>query len=389
MERTRYISAIRDALRLFPVVSLLGPRQCGKTTLARFFFGDGPAPNYFDLENPEDLARLSNPKLALERLQGTVVIDEIQRSPDLFPILRVLVDRPDNQARFLILGSASRDLIKQSSESLAGRIHYLEISPFGLAEVGTDRFEQLWIRGGFPLSFLANSDKDSFTWLEAYIRTYLERDIPQLGIQIPATQLRRFWMMLTHNHSQILNISELGRSFGASETTIRRYIDVLVGTFMIRLLPPWHENISKRQVKRPKVFFRDSGVFHRLVGVSSHNDLQVSPKIGASWEGFALEQVIKSVDASPEETYFWAVHEQAELDLLIIKDGKRFGFEVKYEDAPRLSASMRAAMEILKLDSMTVVYPGSKQYPLADRIIAQPLTELVQERAATVAWRQS
>jgi predicted AAA+ superfamily ATPase len=380
MERASYIDAIRNALRLFPVVSLLGPRQCGKTTLARIFFGDGAAPNYFDLESPDDLARLANPKLALERLTGTVVIDEIQRAPDLFPILRVLVDRPDNRARFLILGSASRDLIRQSSESLAGRVKYIEISPFGLEEVGPDGIDPLWLRGGFPLAYLSSSDKDSFTWLEAYIRTYLERDIPQLGIQIPAAQLRRFWMMLTHNHSQIVNISELGRSFGASETTIRRYIDVLVGTFMIRLLPPWHENISKRQVKRPKVFFRDSGVFHRLIGVSSHDELQISPRIGASWEGFALEQVIKAVGAAPDETYFWAVHEQAELDLLIIKDGRRQGFEVKYEDAPRLSGSMRAAMDILKLDSMTVVYPGSKQYPLADRIIAQPLTELVQAR---------
>jgi len=385
MDRTQYIAAIGEGLRVFPVVALLGPRQCGKTTLARSYFGTGLPLNYFDLENPEDLARLSNPKLALERLRGTVVIDEIQRAPDLFPLLRVLVDRPDNQAKFLILGSASRELIRQSSESLAGRIQYLEVYPFGLDEVGGGSIESLWLRGGFPLSFLASSDKDSFIWLESYIRTYLERDIPQLGIQIPAPQLRRFWMMLTHTHSQIVNISELGRSFGASETTIRKYLEVLAGTFMIRLLPPWHENISKRQVKRPKVFLRDSGILHRLLGISSHENLQVSPKLGASWEGFALEQIIKAVAASPEETYFWAIHEQAELDLLIIKDGKRFGFEVKYMDAPRLTPSMRAAKDILKLDALTVIYPGQRHYALADQITACPLREFVEQQATEVS----
>jgi uncharacterized protein len=376
MERTKYIRTLKDTFRLFPVVALLGPRQSGKTTLARHYFNEGPLANYFDLENPEDLARLSNPKLALDRLQGVVVIDEIQRAPDIFPILRVLVDRPNNRTKFLILGSASRDLIRQSSESLAGRIQYLEVSPFALEEVGRDSIDTLWLRGGFPLAFLAANERDSFSWLESYIRTYLERDIPQLGIQIAAPQLRRFWMMLTHNHSQILNISELARSFGVSETTIRRYLDVLAGTFMIRLLPPWHENISKRQVKRPKVLIRDSGILHRLLGISSFDDLQISPKLGASWEGFAIEQVIKAVGATQEEAYFWAVHEQAELDLLVIKNGKRLGFEVKYIDAPRLTPSMQAARDILKLDSMTVVYPGERKYDLSEHISVQPLRSL-------------
>ncbi len=375
MERTRYIKLIKNAFDIFPIVAVLGPRQSGKTTLANRYFGTRAAaePNYFDLENPEDLARLSNPKLALEKLVGIVVIDEIQRAPDLFNILRVLVDRPDNKAQFLVLGSASRDLIRQSSESLAGRIQYIEVSPFALNEVEGSSLDSLWLRGGFPISFLAKKDQDSFIWLEAYIRTYLERDIPQLGIQIPAQQLRRFWMMLTHNHGQILNISELSRSFAISDTTVRRYLEVLAGTFMVRLLPPWHENINKRQVKRPKVLIRDSGILHRLLGISSMQELQVSPKIGASWEGFAIEEIIKGLEATSEMAYFWSVHQQAELDLLIIKDGKRLGFEVKYQDAPRITQSMQAAKDILKLDSLTVVYPGEKDYELAENISVRSL----------------
>lgn len=380
MERTRYIEIIKSSFDIFPIVALLGPRQSGKTTIAARYFGVRAAaePNYFDLENPEDLARLSNPKLALEKLTGTVVIDEIQRAPDLFNILRVLVDRQDNKAKFLVLGSASRDLIRQSSESLAGRIQYIEVSPFALSEVGLSSLDKLWLRGGFPLSFLAKKDQDSFVWLEAYIRTYLERDIPQLGIQIPSQQLRRFWMMLTHNHCQILNISELSRSFAVSDTTVRRYLEVLAGTFMIRLLAPWHENISKRQVKRPKVLLRDSGILHRLLGVSSMNELQISPKIGSSWEGFAIEEIIKTFEATPEMVYFWSVHQQAELDLLIIKDGKRFGFEVKYQDAPRITASMQAAKTFLKLDSLTVIYPGDKNYELEENISVRSLASITQ-----------
>ncbi|NDC38467.1 MAG: ATP-binding protein [Proteobacteria bacterium] len=378
MHRHSLLHSISQAFRVSPVVALLGPRQSGKTTLARTFSGaDIPDANYFDLEEPQSLQRLSNPMLALEELSGLVVIDEIQRAPDLFQILRVLVDRRKTIAQFLILGSASRDLIRQSSESLAGRITYIEVPPFSLPEVGSQEIGKLHLWGGFPPSFLAGDDALSAQWRESYIRTFLERDIPALGIRIPAQQLRRFWTMLAHYHAQILNQSEIGASFGVAHTTVSNYVDILTGTFMVRRLNPWFENISKRQVKRPRIYFRDSGILHRLIGINSKDALLTHPKLGSSWEGFALEQVIRTLDLSDDEIFFWQVHEQIDLDLLVIRDGKRVGFEFKFQDAPRLTKSMTEAEKHLGLESLTVIYPGKTEIKLTPTIKAIGLGDFV------------
>lgn len=377
IQRKHFIEKIGAAFEVNPVVAILGPRQCGKTTVAheyaRQYHIDIPLINFFDLENPSDLARLESPQLALENLEGMVVIDEIQRRPELFPLLRVLVDKNKKQ-KFLILGSASRDLLRQSSESLAGRISYLELTPFSYPEV-TD-LERLWLNGGFPRSYLAKSQQASIDWRMAYITTFLEQDIPQLGITIPANTLRRFWMMIAHYHGSMFNASEMGQSFGAAHTTMRHYLDILTGTFMIRELTPWVENIKKRQIKSPKIYFRDSGIFHSLLNITNKNELYLHPKLGASWEGFALEQVIRHRQASSGEVYFWGVHAQAELDLLIIKDGKKSGYEFKYSDAPRLTKSMQIAMNDLQLDELTVIYPGKTEYQLAKKIYVVSIASL-------------
>ena len=381
VQRIALQERVSDLLRLFKVVALLGPRQSGKTTLARQITSatkDFPAErNYFDLEDPVHLDRLENPKLALEGLRGLVVIDEIQRRPDLFPVLRVLADRPKTPARFLILGSASRDLIRQGSETLAGRVGFAEVTPFTLSEAGVAEVEKLWLRGGFPLSFLAASDADSAQWREFYIRTFLERDIPALGIQIAPTALRRFWMMLAHYHGQVFNASDVGRSLNVADTTVRRYLDTLEGTLMVRRLSPWFENIGKRQVKTPKIYFRDSGLLHRLAGVNDAGQLHTWPKLGASWEGFALEEILRLADASEEEAYFWSVHSQGELDLMIVKDGRRLGFEFKFADSPKLTPACRMAMEHLKLDQLTLVCPGVATYELDDSVRVRGLNHLV------------
>ena len=387
MERKKLVQHVSELLQVFRVVALLGPRQSGKTTLARQFAASGAEPfndalNYFDLEDPAHLERLTTPKLALEKLNGLVVIDEIQHRPDLFPILRVLADRAQNPAQFLILGSASRDLIRQGAETLAGRIGFVEVTPFSLVETGADTTDTLWLRGGFPLSFLAASDEASWLWREAYVKTFLERDIPALGIQIPASTLRRFWMMLAHYHGQQFNASELGKSLGVADTTVSRYLDVLTGTFMVRRLTPWFENIKKRQIKTPKIYFRDSGILHRLLGIPAMEQMVTHPKLGASWEGFALEHVIRASGVSEEETYYWGVHNQAELDLLLFRGGRRLGFEVKYTDTPKVTASQRAALEHLRLDSLTLVCPGSASYPLDDKIQVCGLTHLIQTQEA-------
>jgi predicted AAA+ superfamily ATPase len=365
--RSDLIHNLENGMRIHPVVALLGPRQCGKTTLAKQYARDKhiTAAHHFDLEDPDDLAKLDAPKLALEPLKGLIVIDEVQRKPELFPLLRVLVDQHEER-HFLILGSASRDLIKQSSETLAGRICNLEITPFSCSEV--DKINKLWLRGGFPKSYLAKNIQDSYDWRAAYVTTFLERDIPNLGIQIPPRTLRRFWMMLAHYHGAIFNASEIGTSLGISHTTARHYLDILTGTFMIRELSPWIENINKRQIKSPKIYFRDSGIFHNLLGISTLQALQHHPKLGASWEGFALEAVIQGHHAKPEECYFWGIHTQGELDLLILKDGKRLGFEFKYSDAPRLTSSMKLAKDALRLDKLTVIYPGKSHYHLSETI---------------------
>jgi predicted AAA+ superfamily ATPase len=373
IERSSYTADIQAALQRSRIVALIGPRQSGKTTLAQMFVPPDSV-NYFDLEDPVSLIRLEEPMTALRDLTGLVVIDEIQRRPELFPILRVLADRRPLQARFLILGSASPDLVREASESLAGRLETISVSGFSLAEVGHEMANQHWLRGGFPLSFLAANDSDSHIWRKNFTQTFLERDLPQWGIQIPAATLMRFWTMLAHYHGQTWNAAEASRSFGVSDMTVRRYLDILEGVFMIRVLQPWYANIHKRQIKSPKIYFRDSGLLHTLLGIHSELDLYTHPKIGASWEGYAIEEAIKAV--RPDEAYFWGTHNGAELDLLLLKDGKRIGVECKRKDAPRLTPSMKIAMEDLGLDRLIVFYPGQRAYPLAERIEVMPITRL-------------
>ncbi len=369
MDRPDFLNRIYRLFKTHPIVALLGPRQCGKTTLARMYCKKQPSfpdSNYFDLERAGDIVRLHNPELSLSPLSGLIIIDEIQKRPDLFPSLRVLVDKENATQKYLILGSASKELIRQSSESLAGRVAYIELSPFSFGE--THSLKKLWLRGGFPRAFLCKSEEDSFEWIEAYIRTFLEQDIPNLGIKIPPVALRRFWTMLAHYHGNIFNASEIGRSFGASDVTMRNYLDLLTGTFMIRELQPWYENLGKRQVKSPKVFFRDSGILHSLLNISSHSDLVVHPKLGVSWEGFALEQIIRAHKVNSEHCYFWATHGGAEVDLLIQKKGKLLGFECKYSDAPKMTKSMQVALNDLKLAELHIIYPGDLDYALSDKV---------------------
>jgi len=368
------IERIARSFRIHPITALLGPRQCGKTTLARMI-GESERSTFFDLENPTDQQRLSAPMTVLENLSDLIVIDEIQRRPDLFELLRVLVDRPRNQARYLILGSASPHLVKGVSESLAGRIGFVDLSGLSLDEAGADNRDRLWIRGGFPLSFLAKNGSDSLRWREDFIRTFLERDIPQLGISIPAETLRRFWTMVSHYHGQIWNAAEFARALSTSEKTARRYLDILSGAYMVRVLPPWFENIRKRQVKSPKVFIRDSGVLHALLQLQTMANLQGHPKIGASWEGFALELVINALKT--RDAYFWATHAGAELDLMVRAAGARYGFEFKYADAPGRRKSMHTAIGDLNLKHLWVVYPGAQEYPLDEKITAVPLAQVL------------
>lgn len=373
IERKATKSAIRRALTRSRVVLLLGPRQCGKTTLARQFVPSDSL-NYFDLEDPSSLARLNEPMTALRNLKGIVVIDEIQRRPELFPVLRVLADRQPLTARFLILGSASGVLLRQSSESLAGRQETICIGGLTLNDVGIKRHEQHWLRGGFPLSFLSKNESDSLAWRKNFIQTFLERDIPQLGIGIAAPALLRFWSMLAHYSGQIWNAAEPARSLGISETSVRRYLDVLEGVFVVRQLKPWHENLKKRQVKSPKIYVRDSGLLHHMLGVRTMSDLLLNPKCGASWEGYIVEEALAL--AEPDETFFWATHSGAELDMFLMKGNKRIGIEIKRADAPALTPSMRTAMNDLGLHKLFVIYPGSKRYSLGPNIEVIPVAGL-------------
>jgi hypothetical protein len=373
---------IEHALARSRVVALIGPRQCGKTTLARQFVAVDSL-NYFDLEDPVSLARLDQPMTALQDLMGLVVIDEVQRRPDLFPILRVLCDRAPLPARFLILGSASPELLRQSSESLAGRLEFIQMAGFSLAEVGVEMQVRHWLRGGFPLAFLAESNVDSLVWRRSFIQTFLERDLPQLGISVPASNLFRFWSMLAHYHGQVWNAAEAARALAVNESTTRRYLDLLEGVFMVRQLPPWYANLGKRQVKSPKLYFRDTGILHQMLGIRDERDLLTHPKTGASWEGYVIEEVVKAV--KPDEVYFWATHAGAELDLLLFKDGRCLGVECKRMDAPRLTPSMRIALEDLGLDHLVVIYPGARAYPLSDRVTVLPLAHLATGGAAILA----
>ena len=369
--RPRHLQWVGNLLRTHPVVAILGARQVGKTTLAREYSRTfaGPATR-FDLEDPDDLARLAEPKLALEPLEGLVVLDEVQRRPDLFPVLRVLVDRPDRDTRFLVLGSAGPDLLRQSSETLAGRIAYHELDGLGSDEVGVEAAQRLWLRGGFPRSFLAETDGDSFEWRRGFVRTFLERDLPSLGVQVPAVTLHRFWQMLAHYHGQTWNGAELARAFGVAGTTVRRYLDILAAALVVRLIPPWFENIAKRQVKSPTIYLADAGVLHTLLGIVNGHDLEGHPKVGASWEGFVIKELVAHLGAQPEELFFWATHAGSELDLLIVRGRRRLGFEIKRTTAPATTRSMHAAAATLRLESLQVIHAGEHTFSLAPGIRA-------------------
>jgi hypothetical protein len=372
--RHRYRRAVRAALAANPVCALLGPRQCGKTTLARELAA-GRQSHYFDLETAVDRARLARPELTLAPLSGLVVIDEIQRQPELFATLRPLADRARPKTKFLLLGSASPELVRGVSESLAGRVGFVDMAGFDLGEVGPGAQQRLWLRGGLPRSFLARSETASSAWRQDFIRTFLERDVPQLGIRIPGEALRRFWTMVAHYHGQIWNGAELGRAFGVSEHTVRRYLDVLTGTYLVRQLQPWHANLSKRQYKAPKVYLRDSGMLHSLLGITSRAELEGHPKFGASWEGFALEQAL--IAAGSSQSFFWGTHAGAELDLLLFRGGRRYGIEFKASDAPAMTKSLRIALQDLRLHKAWIVYPGAASYRVDERVEVTPLAYLV------------
>ncbi len=373
IDRNRRLAELRSALRRSRVTILAGPRQAGKTTLARQIV---PASSmaYFDLEDPRDLARLDAPMTALAPLRGTVVIDEIQRRPDLFPVLRVLADRSPLPARFLVLGSASPVLLRQASESLAGRSETVTLTGFDLEEAGSEALGRHWRRGGFPPSFLARSDADSIAWRRGFIQSYLERDVATFGVTLPAATLLRFWTMVAHGHGGVWNAADPARSLGLSMPTIRRYLDLFTDLFLVRQLAPWHENLSKRQVKSPKVFIRDSGLLHALLGLTSERELLSYPKAGVSWEGYVIEETIRRL--KPDAAYFWATHAGAELDLLLHVRSRRYGIEVKMQDAPTVTPSMRIAMQDLRLDRLAVVYPGDKAYSLDKNIDVLPLVEI-------------
>jgi hypothetical protein len=380
IDREAEVRAVRGLLRRHRVVGIVGARQVGKTTLARMVVrGWKSETAFFDLEHPEDLARLQDPMLALRDLRGLVVIDEVQRLPDLFEVLRVLVDRPRNRARFLVLGSASPELLKQGSETLAGRIVYYELGGFWLEELGVDKHSRLWLRGGLPRSYLARSLKDSHEWRRGFVRTFLERDLPQLGMNINATTMRRFWTMLGHYHGQTWNASEFARSFGVADTTVRGYLDRLTAALVVQQLHPWHENISKRQVRAPKVYVADSGLLHVLLNVRSQSDIEGHPKVGASWEGFVIEQIRRHLKAERDEVFFWATHAGAELDMLVIRGRTRLGFEVKRTTSPRVTPSMKHAVHDLKLRRLDVVHAGDTTFPLAQRIRAVSLSRLLMD----------
>ena len=375
--RPRHVSRLRELLSRFPVVAIVGARQTGKTTLARLLAGEiRETVTWFDLENQEDRARLVDPMLTLKALEGVAVLDEVQRMPDIFMTLRVLADRPDPPCRYLVLGSASPGLLKQTSETLAGRICYHRLRGFSVEEVGVENHLKLWRRGGCPRSYLAERDVTSMEWRRSFIGTFLERDVPQLGITVGSNTLRRFWIMLAHYHGQVWNASEFGRSFGVADTTVRHYLDILSSAFVVRQLSPWHENIKKRQVKSPKVYIDDSGILHGLLNLPSQADIESHPKLGASWEGFVIEQLVQHTGAESDECFFWATHAGAELDLLIVRGANRHGFEIKRTSAPTVTPSMRSAMKDLNLSSLDVIHAGEQTFVMSEGIRAVSIGDL-------------
>ena len=373
LQRTDYLHQLAVATARAPITALLGPRQCGKTTLARQFAATRQS-TFFDLESEPDIRRLANPELVLGALDGLVVLDEIQRMPQLFDALRVLVDRDEGRSRFLVLGSASPDVVRGVSESLAGRVEFIELAGFDLAETGADAWRTLWLRGGLPRSYLAASDTNSMAWRDGFVRTFLERDIPQLGITVPAAAMRRFWTMLAHWHGQTWNASELGRAMSFSDKTVRRYLDLLTGTYMVRQLQPWFENVAKRQVKAPKVYLRDTGLLHALLDIHDDGALFTHPRVGASWEGFVIEQILRSV--RPSGAWFWSAHGGGELDLLVFEQGRRIGFEVKFSEAPDVTRSMRHVARLLALDHLFVVCPTWHAWPVDTHISVLPIRDV-------------
>jgi hypothetical protein len=383
--RPHPLARLATAIRRSPVTALLGPRQSGKTTLARTFARERDAV-LFDLESRPDLRRLQNPELVLGAERGLVILDEIQARPQLFGVLRVLVDRPRSPARFLVLGSASPDIVRGASETLAGRVEFVELSGFDVRETGGASWPRLWLRGGLPRSFLARSSEDSLAWREGFIRTFLERDVPRLGIGVPPVAMRRFWTMLAHYHGQTWNASELARSMGLSDKTVRAYLDILTGTFMVRQLQPWHENVGKRQVKSPKVYLRDTGLLHALLEIEDRRALLGHPRVGASFEGFALEQVLHSV--APPSAYFWGSHGGAEIDLFFVLDGRRHGVEFKLDEAPTATRSMWTALEDLSLDHLWVVYPGPHAYQIREDVTVWPIDDVASLPGAMRAIRR-
>ncbi|MFI4910549.1 MAG: ATP-binding protein [Sedimentisphaeraceae bacterium JB056] len=374
ISRTRYVNGVKKAIGRSPVTAILGPRQCGKTTLAKFVCNDFES-TYLDLESRVTLRRLENPEMLFASLSGLVVIDEIQLMPELFSTLRVVVDDDCNKCRFLILGSASPHIVKGASETLAGRIEFIDMRGFDSEELEFENTQRLWLRGGFPRSYLAGDDNDSYSWRNGFIRTFLERDIPQLGIKVPAPMMQRFWTMLAHFHGKTWNASSVAASLGISYKTVQSYLDILTQTFMIRQLQPWHENIKKRQVKSPKIYFCDSGLLHNLLEIRTFEALLGNPQCGASWEGFAVEQVLRMVGLS--QAYFWATHNGAELDMFFIVDGKRYGIEFKLNEAPSKTKSMSIAVDTLGLDKLLVVYPGSETWQFTEKIIVSPLEKIL------------
>lgn len=375
--RSRPLAAIRETLSGFPICALLGPRQCGKTTLARQVAAGKRESHLIDLETAAGRARMRNPELALERLRGLVVIDEIQRMPELFGLLRPLADRPASRTKFLVLGSASPEIVRGASESLAGRVGFVDLGGFTLDEIAAGAWRTLWVRGGFPRSFLARGAAASARWRDEFVRTFLERDLPLLGVRIPAETLRRFWMMIAHYHGQIWNGAELARALGVSEHTVRSYLDLLTGAYVLRQLQPWTENMAKRQVKSPKVYIRDSGLLHTLLGIADSRDLESHPKVGASWEGFVLDQILAALPRTP--AYFWGTHAGAEIDVVLGRGRARIGVEIKLSDAPMMTKSLHIALDDLQLERALVVYPGTERWPIHQRVEVVPLETALRE----------